>query len=318
MSSTARAPVWDPAYGEAAHREPAVRREPAPHREPAVPPVAAPAAPVATAAPTVSAPRTIPTPSAGVTIAAGSPVAAAPRTAGQTLWGVIKAVLGTSAIYLGAVFAAVIVLFIIAEVVRSGSTPSDDLAHIGLLFGNLLVLIIIVMRARSAGRGLSDLLAPPAEWRTARRLLIPWGIGAALLASLVAAASLALPSLADAGPTTVSGLARLGGPTWLAAVTTAVIVAPLVEELMFRGHLQGKLAAAGLGRALTVLVATSLFTAFHVPLPIPGLVIVFVLGWACGQMRERTGSVLPGMMLHAGWNTAIVLISVLVAARLRG
>ena len=237
-------------------------------------------------------------------------------TFGRRVWGATKAVLGTAGIYIGGVVVAALLLgFISGATSRLANPIRIDLVHGPVLLGNLLVLIVLMIRAVNAGRRVRDLFAPPDDWRRAARLMWPWALGGAVLAGLVALLTVLAPKLMEGGPTTVAGLARLEGATWILAVVTATIAAPVVEELVFRGHLQGRLAAAGLGRIATLLVATSLFTAAHVPLPIPGLVIIFGIGWACGYLRERTGSVLPGMMLHAGWNTAIVLIASLAAAQ---
>jgi membrane protease YdiL (CAAX protease family) len=34
----------------------------------------------------------------------------------------------------------------------------------------------------------------------------------------------------------------------------------------------------------------------------------FVMGLIFGWLRMRTGSLLPGMILHASWNAAIILL----------
>lgn len=241
-------------------------------------------------------------------------VAAGPvRPAGATTraWLAAKAMLATGALYFGSVIAAAFALGVAQGFGLIGR--GVDLGYGAVLGGNLLVLLVLVALARREGRTLADLLAPPADWRIAGRLLLPWLAGAALLAILVALATVAMPKLMDHGPTTAGGLARLKGSAWIAAILVSVVAAPLVEELAFRGHLQRRLAMAGLATGTVVTLSTVLFTLFHVPLPLFGLVVIAVLGIACGRLRERTQSVLPGMLLHAFWNTAVVLIAVLAA-----
>lgn len=104
-----------------------------------------------------------------------------------------------------------------------------------------------------------------------------------------------------------------GSPiTWL--VLSTVIVYPLVEELLFRGALQGwllSLSWGAYGRAgitLANLVTTAAFTAVHFlhhpPLwassvAVPSLVF--------GFFRDRAGSVYPSIALHMLYNLFYLL-----------
>ncbi|MEM9882198.1 MAG: CPBP family intramembrane glutamic endopeptidase [Planctomycetota bacterium] len=93
----------------------------------------------------------------------------------------------------------------------------------------------------------------------------------------------------------------------LELIVSAVIVAPLLEEVLFRGLLQTWLLDV-LGRDrrwLTVTVAAAAFASVHVGLVswhgLPGL---FVLGLVLGWLYEKTGSLLPPVLVHAGFNAA--------------
>ena len=70
--------------------------------------------------------------------------------------------------------------------------------------------------------------------------------------------------------------------------------APIAEELVFRGAIQGL--AKSLGRWQAVLLQAVLFALQH-STP-AGMAYALVCGLALGVLRERTGKVWPGMLLH--------------------
>jgi sodium transport system permease protein len=86
-----------------------------------------------------------------------------------------------------------------------------------------------------------------------------------------------------------------------AAVVASMALIGMLEELFFRGYLLSGLRSAISPRA-AVVVSAVLFGVFHsvssfdrlLPSTVPGL----VLGWLCW----RSGSVVPGMLLHACYN----------------
>jgi membrane protease YdiL (CAAX protease family) len=87
------------------------------------------------------------------------------------------------------------------------------------------------------------------------------------------------------------------------AVIGLVVVAPFAEELVFRG-----LGFATLGRYALPLTA-ALFALAH-GLPVL-LIPVAIAGLALGWMRQRTGSVLPGMGVHMTLNALALILALL-------
>ena len=88
-----------------------------------------------------------------------------------------------------------------------------------------------------------------------------------------------------------------------------VVWQPVIEELLFRGVLQGALRRTRAGprglAGLTIAnVATSTaFVLVHlIEQPAPWAVAVFIPSLLFGYFRDRTGSVLPGLLLHAVFN----------------
>jgi uncharacterized protein len=89
------------------------------------------------------------------------------------------------------------------------------------------------------------------------------------------------------------------------AVVGLVLVAPFAEELVFRG-----LGFATLGRYALPLTA-ALFALAH-GLPVL-LIPVAIAGLALGWVRQRTGSVLPGMGVHMSLNAVALALALLVS-----
>ena len=100
-------------------------------------------------------------------------------------------------------------------------------------------------------------------------------------------------------------------------LVAAVVAAPLLEEMVFRGLVQTSLLNT-LGRErrwLIVVVASILFAVTHLGAAIwQSLAALTVLSLILGFLYERTGSLWPSILVHAGfnaWNVAIVLSGVL-------
>ncbi len=88
-----------------------------------------------------------------------------------------------------------------------------------------------------------------------------------------------------------------------------VALAPVFEEVLFRGLFFGAFREAGVGRAIVgsaiVFAGVHLLTYAEAPL---ALVPVLVVGLANGALRARTGSIDPGITSHAVFN-ALGLVS---------
>lgn len=135
--------------------------------------------------------------------------------------------------------------------------------------------------------------------------------GAVLVAGLAAAAALE-PLLHGARSQGLTPRAFPGGAeaTIGLALTAIVIVvvAPVSEELFFRGALTGALAQR-LG-AFTPLATGAIFGAAHLePRAFPAL---FVLGLLLGWLYMRTRSLFPGIAVHAA-NNLLALLAALLA-----
>ena len=79
-------------------------------------------------------------------------------------------------------------------------------------------------------------------------------------------------------------------------IISIAIMAPLVEELLFRGAIQGHLQRKGMKPLYAILIASAVFGIVHMnPIQIP---FAFAIGMIFGWLYYRTGSVVPGMIGH--------------------
>lgn len=87
-------------------------------------------------------------------------------------------------------------------------------------------------------------------------------------------------------------------------IIAVVIMAPIVEELLFRGAIQGHLLRKWKHPAGAIVLSSLIFGVVHgnwVQAP-----FAFVTGLALGWMYYRTGSLLPGILMHFVNNSAAV------------
>ena len=87
-------------------------------------------------------------------------------------------------------------------------------------------------------------------------------------------------------------------PQFFLNAAVVVIAAPIVEEFTFRGL--GFRLLAPLGTAVAVVGTAVAFAADHGL--VEGFPALFLFGIGVALVRLRTGSIYPGMMLHASFN----------------
>ena len=97
----------------------------------------------------------------------------------------------------------------------------------------------------------------------------------------------------------------LDASLFLPCLLASGVLAPICEELFFRGYLMGMFARFGRGRA--VWCTALLFALAH------GVDMAFLpralIGALLGAMTMRTGSILAPMLVHGCYNIAIILIN---------
>ncbi|MCX5662619.1 MAG: CPBP family intramembrane metalloprotease [Planctomycetota bacterium] len=203
--------------------------------------------------------------------------------------------------------------------------PQESSMHLALtqiavqLLGEGGVLVFLACRVMGKPQGLREIgLVPRRPLRDIGTGLLATLAAAPLVFDVIAVTALVGDALGHPQPTTAHKMleAMLNSESRLALalmMVSAVAIAPVVEEAIFRGLVQTVLLEA-LGRDrrwTTIVVSSVIFTSVHVGSAawqaMPGL---FVLGLILGWLYERSGSLLPSILLHVGFNavnTAMLL-----------
>lgn len=185
-----------------------------------------------------------------------------------------------------------------------GKPPADALYEYSTAAGGLIqyVLILAVVLAISRGRRPLLALRRPSSYK---RVL--W-IGLLVLAAVYVTGAV-VESYGDPGRE--QGLTPEEWDPHRAAqyavnFVVIVLVAPTVEELAFRGL--GYSLLEPLGRIQAILWVGIAFGLVHGLLEALPILIVFGVGLAL--LRERTGSVYPGIAVHATFNAIALILAV--------
>ena len=186
------------------------------------------------------------------------------------------------------------VVQVLALMILKGKGPAD-LQDIALAFGIAGALTYAMTRLvywRSKTAGVPRIRNGSPAWRLAlagAALAAAFGIGYTILLHVYGVAPPASPLLA-------------GHWSWLWLGALAVLAAPLFEEFIFRGLIQG-----GLRRSLpawqAIVISAAIFAIVHPP---ASMLPVFVLGLCTGWAYERSGSLLAPMLVHAMYNGVVL------------
>jgi membrane protease YdiL (CAAX protease family) len=93
-----------------------------------------------------------------------------------------------------------------------------------------------------------------------------------------------------------------------AVIFMAVIMAPVAEEVIFRGYFYGVIRSYG-GRLPALLTSSLLFAAIHVHLP--SLLGLGILAIILCMVYERTGSLWASIAMHAAFNASTIVVLIL-------
>ena len=184
----------------------------------------------------------------------------------------------------------------------------DDIYRLSTFTNGIVLYLVILGIALAIAVERFDLLA----------LRRPASVGsAARIASAVVLGIFALEWVVTKLPFEDPGREQGLAPThWIAGHDAAfaanlvlfVVIAPFVEEVLFRGLGQSLFRRFG---PVTAIVLVGLFFGIWHGLLIALLVLV-PFGWGLAYLRERTNSVYPGMFVHALFNAAAILAGVLL------
>lgn len=146
----------------------------------------------------------------------------------------------------------------------------------------------------------------PFSFFKGKKVLSTTLFGLTALLPLVAAANLFVYAFDELGyggaPNLVSDVDGFADVLYIGVAI--VIVAPFIEELLFRGYIYSQIREK-YPPWMAITVTATLFSFAHFS-PIT-FIPIFILGLFMGMVRERTGSILPSMTFHAGNNLVALL-----------
>jgi membrane protease YdiL (CAAX protease family) len=91
-----------------------------------------------------------------------------------------------------------------------------------------------------------------------------------------------------------------------------IIVAPIFEELLFRGFLMAGLAASHLGERTAIVVSAVAWAVIHLQYDLYALGFIVLVGLLLGYARQRTGSLAVPVMIHMLVNAVSTVETVLI------
>lgn len=160
----------------------------------------------------------------------------------------------------------------------------------------VLTLVFLLKVTRLKTKDLRIML--PAPWSPG--FCLPVFLGVANLANLAGA----LINRLTGSPATSEMLPN-GGPELLMQFLALCVMPAIAEELLFRGAFQGLMRPCG--SAAAIFAPALLFGVLHLDLA-QGLT-AFACGVFLGWLAERSGSILPGMLLHLV-NNALAFLTI--------
>jgi membrane protease YdiL (CAAX protease family) len=86
-----------------------------------------------------------------------------------------------------------------------------------------------------------------------------------------------------------------------------LVIAPVLEELVFRGFFFEGIRRTRLGDAGAILLASVLWAGTHVQYELFYMGEIFILGTLLGAARVRTGSIIPPILMHALFSVIAVI-----------
>jgi membrane protease YdiL (CAAX protease family) len=172
-----------------------------------------------------------------------------------------------------------------------------------------IVLAIMAVVIRLSGVALRDYLA--LKWPSWREL----GVGVGVLAFTLFCSGVAAELTGQKTPAFIADTfnsARAAGLLPL-LVVSFVFLAPLQEEVLFRGFLYRGFAPA-LGTWPAIIVVSALWAVTHLQYQLFFVAEIFVLGLAFGWLRAKSSSLMLTFILHATVNAMAILEAFLVTS----
>jgi membrane protease YdiL (CAAX protease family) len=182
--------------------------------------------------------------------------------------------------------------------------PIEALASDITGYGALLGMVVLFVRGRRHAKLASlGLRAPEWRWLVAA---VPFTALAVVVGSITGLLSQSLFPHTPANQC-VSLRSAYGGAIWLAVIGVAV-VAPFVEEVIFRGMVFGWLRGR-IPIAWAVVVSAAVFSLEHIGfLEVTLFLPIFAAGVVLAILYHHAQSIWPNVVVHGGFNLIATLV----------
>lgn len=171
-----------------------------------------------------------------------------------------------------------------------------------IYYSLLMLLLYALVRGRRGLPFWSGLALRPLPWAN----VVPTLAAGAALSLLIQTANLLVP---PPEPLPFDRLFSSRAAAWL-IIAASLLIAPLVEELIFRGYIYTLLERL-YGVAPAVLASGLLFGAIHFPQLYPGyfqMLLLCTVGVVFSLARARTGTVVASVLLHFAYNATLSVL----------
>ncbi len=215
------------------------------------------------------------------------------------------------------------VLGFAAALLHGGEIDVDSLRGPGALAGIVAAALFLVPVLRALGRErLRDATRLGIAWRrgSGRALLAGAGSGLGIAALAIFSTLVLFPPEPGATFGPMSEMASTPGPGRVYLAIVALVFAPAVEELLFRGLLLSGLSRSW-GNTVGAVAASGLFVAMHVPEFVyywPGTIGIAALASVTLTLRLRYAALGPAVVAHFTYNAALLATAVAPAAPVWG
>jgi uncharacterized protein len=209
--------------------------------------------------------------------------------------------------FLGAAFSLPVISFVVFRFFHPGLEIKDlsgtQLVLIQTLLDATLVAFICFLAKGLHGRPILQTMRWIRQPRLGGGRMIVAGVLLALTAVIVSSTLLPTPS-----DTQLEKLLRMTPP--IVVFLFGAVVGPLAEEIIFRGFIFTVLEDL-LGGKAAVPATAVLFAALHLFQRggnLGAVAIIFVVGYVFTIVRQRTGSVIPSVIMHIAYNATLFLL----------
>lgn len=203
------------------------------------------------------------------------------------------------------------------DAVETVAVESSGLIVLNLLVGlvlQLFVFVLALLPLLAAGRPYNRLLGPTRTTGAMVAIGLASGVVVAILAYTLNAIAVLITGSQEPVEQQLLQDALAGGLPLVLVVVLAVIVAPLVEEVIFRGVLFRAMADR-INLGVSLVVSSAIFALIHIEVVLSqpaALVGLFTVGLVLAVAYHLTGNLLVPILGHAVFNAISISLTVAV------